>query len=189
MDRTNIGVTPLMSTPMSTSYLAAGIPQTTVGPTQILDQGFTIPDATQGLVQPETTFTTGQTLTIPDAGTTTYLDPTQQTTTAIPQASIQQEYATTSVGATQVLPTQTYGTTTLGGTAVTTQPYTVSSVGATLPLQGYGTTTLGGTPLPVPAPEQKPSPVGPIMDEDFQRGRPIYDEFTEDRYRGFRFGH
>ena len=31
-------------------------------------------------------------------------------------------------------------------------------------------------------------PVGLIMDEDFQRGRPIYDELSEDRYRGFRLG-
>ena len=57
---------------------------------------------------------------------------------------------------------------------------------------GYGTSTMGGTqiiPPPIqqvtPAPQ---APIGPIMDEDFQRGRPIYDEFSEDRYRGFRFG-
>ena len=42
------------------------------------------------------------------------------------------------------------------------------------------------TPVPPPVPQNPP--IGPIMDEDFQRGRPIYDEFSEDRYRGFRLG-
>ena len=37
------------------------------------------------------------------------------------------------------------------------------------------------------APPQ-PATTAPVMDEDFQRGRPIYDEFSEDRYRGFRLG-
>ena len=32
------------------------------------------------------------------------------------------------------------------------------------------------------------APIAPIMDEDFQRGRPIYDEINEDIYRGFRLG-
>ena len=35
---------------------------------------------------------------------------------------------------------------------------------------------------------QVPTAAAPIMDEDFQRGRPIYDEFNEDRYRNFKFG-
>ena len=37
-------------------------------------------------------------------------------------------------------------------------------------------------------PRPPAQPVAPIMDEDFQRGRPIYDEFNEDRYRNFKFG-
>ena len=57
---------------------------------------------------------------------------------------------------------------------------------------GYGSATMGGTPVPPPPMPQVPpapqAPIGPIMDEDFQRGRPIYDEFSEDRYRGFRLG-
>ena len=57
---------------------------------------------------------------------------------------------------------------------------------------GYGSATMGGTPVPPPPMPQAPpapqAPIGPIMDEDFQRGRPIYDEFSEDRYRGFRLG-
>ena len=43
-----------------------------------------------------------------------------------------------------------------------------------------------GTSVPPSTPQS--GPVGPIIDEDFQRGRPVYDEFNEDRYRGFRFG-
>ena len=57
---------------------------------------------------------------------------------------------------------------------------------------GYGTSTMGGTQImPPPMQQVTPAPqapIGPIMDEDFQRGRPIYDEFSEDRYRGFRLG-
>ena len=49
----------------------------------------------------------------------------------------------------------------------------------------YATSSAGGM-VPPPVPQNQP--VGPIMDEDFQRGRPIYDELAEDRYRGFRFG-
>ena len=46
-------------------------------------------------------------------------------------------------------------------------------------------------PQPAPVPLVVPSsqtPTAPIFDEDFTRGRPIYDEFQEDRYRGFRLG-
>ena len=90
-------------------------------------------------------------------------------------------YTTTTLGGTPVASTLpvagSYTTTTLGGTPV---PPPLPSTGT------FTTTTLGGTPVPPPGPQN--GPIGPIMDEDFQRGRPIYDEFSEDRYRGFRFG-
>ena len=37
-------------------------------------------------------------------------------------------------------------------------------------------------------PQAQPATTAPVMDEDFQRGRPIYDEFNEDRYKNFKFG-
>ena len=63
--------------------------------------------------------------------------------------------------------------------AQTTGAYATSSTGA------YATASTAG--LIPPSPQQN-QPVGPIMDEDFQRGRPVYDELNEDRYRGFRMG-
>jgi hypothetical protein len=63
--------------------------------------------------------------------------------------------------------------------AQTTGSYATSSTGA------YATASTAG--LIPPSPQQN-QPVGPIMDEDFQRGRPVYDELNEDRYRGFRMG-
>ena len=48
------------------------------------------------------------------------------------------------------------------------------------------TSGVAGTSVPPSTPQA--GPATPIMEEDFQRGRPIYDEFNEDRYRGFRFG-
>ena len=50
----------------------------------------------------------------------------------------------------------------------------------------YSTSSTVGGMVPPPVPQNQP--IGPIMDEDFQRGRPIYDELAEDRYRGFRLG-
>ena len=62
-------------------------------------------------------------------------------------------------------------------------PPTPEMMSATPIAQASG---IAGASVPPSVPQT--NPVGPIMDEDFQRGRPIYDEFNEDRYRGFRFG-
>ena len=148
IDRTNVGISPLMSTPMTTSYISSApiqnnpqattftqeYPTTTYG---VASQGITVPQ-TQDVLNsfaPQIT-TPDQTVTsiVPD---TTNIVTTQQTISA-PQTS-----ATTSVVPNVILNQQ---------------------------------------------PTVRAQPVAPIMDEDFQRGRPIYDEFNEDRYRNFKFG-
>ena len=255
IDRTNIGISPLMSTPMTTSYItspgvdttsymtgaitqpieyvqtSAATPQTFTT-TQVVDQGFALPetttylpDATSSLI-PQTTTTT----ILPDAGITTsfapqttlpdqaltsfipdvtpsYLPTTDiQPISVMPDAGLQTALTTPTVSIQSpeivsstplVQAAGSYTTTTLGGTPVASSlpvagSYTTTTLGGTpvpppLPSTGtFTTTTLGGTPVPPPGPQN--GPIGPIMDEDFQRGRPIYDEFSEDRYRGFRFG-
>ena len=157
IDRTNVGVSPLISTPITTSYVSnvpAGnyqtvpdttsytqeYPTTSYGATQVLDQGVTIPETTY-TQEAMTSF--APEITTPDQAVV----PTTTTTSAYP------------------VTTYTQGAQTAAATSIV--PNVVVSQ--------------------VPAvPQVAPQSIGPIMDEDFQRGRPIYDEFSEDRYRGFR---
>ena len=83
-----------------------------------------------------------------------------------------------------------YGTATLGTPVTEVAPVTqVTQVTEAIPTPvSVATPVPVAQPVPVAPPVPATPPVGPIMDEDFQRGRPIYDEFSEDRYRGFRFG-
>ena len=169
IDRTNVGVSPLISTPITTSYVSnvpAGnyqtvpdttsytqeYPTTSYGATQVLDQGVTIPETTytqeaMTSFAPEIT-TPDQALSsfIPD---TTNVVPTTTTTSAYPVSTYTQGAQT--AAATSIVPN-----------------VVVSQVPA--------------------VPQVAPQSIGPIMDEDFQRGRPIYDEFNEDRYKNFKFG-
>ena len=168
LDRTNIGISPLLSTPISNSYVAPvqapvtyeTVPQTTylqeAYPTstygaQAIDTGITIPQTTEyttGTYTQEALTSFVPQITTPDQALTTYVPDTTNLATTIPS-------------------TQTYQT-----LSATPQASTTTSVVPNVVL-----------------PPQPPTPsASPIMDEDFQRGRPIYDEFREDRYRGFRFG-
>ena len=67
-----------------------------------------------------------------------------------------------------------------------TSPELVSANPLAQTTGAYSTSSTAGGAVPPPAPQNQP--VGPIMDEDFQRGRPVYDELDENRYRGFRMG-
>lgn len=247
IDRTSVGISPLLSTPMTTyvsspevqaaSYLPGAVTYSTASvpavTTQVLDQGYTLPATTTLLPDATTSYLPQATTTtlLPDA-TTSYLpqatttllpDATtslipQTTTTLLPDAgftsfapqvavpdqaltSFVQEATptvipTADVQGVSVLPTTPI--TTAVPSVVTPPPATSTIVSSfvdpntslvpqpVLEAGGYATTTAGGTPVPPPVPQN--GPLGPIMDEDFQRGRPIYDEFSEDRYRGFRFG-
>ena len=88
-----------------------------------------------------------------------------------------------------------YGTATMGTPVVEMPPVTQVTQVTEIPTpvavpEPIPVPTPVPVPAPVPVPPRVPAtpPAAPIMDEDFQRGRPIYDEFSEDRYRGFRFG-
>jgi hypothetical protein len=231
IDRTSVGITPLLSTPVTTSYVTPSVQTTSFVPaavtqpvafaqtsvpvttttytTSVVDQGLTVPAATTSYVPdpgfgvsvvpqttlPDQTFTT----VIPDATPTYVPTPDVQTVSVVPDAGLQtiqsQVPVATTVDTTLTpeivssvpVPQTTYATTTVGGTPLPQTTYSTTTAGGTpLPQTTYTTTTAGGTPVPPPAPQN--APLGPIMDEDFQRGRPIYDTFSEDRYRGFRFG-
>ena len=172
IDRTNVGLSPLMSTPVTTSFVSSTpvqttyqtIPQTTsyvqeAYPTtsygaQVINQGVTIPQTTTftGVTQDPLTSFAPQ-ITTPDQVLTSFVP---ETTTAPVQDVT--AYPVTTVGTAP----QTSVTTSVVPNVVLTQPQTAPQV---------------------------PTASAPIMDEDFQRGRPIYDEFSEDRYRNFKFGH
>ena len=195
MDRTNVGISPLISTPQ---YISPEMTTTSAYTTGIegFDQGVTyqdpnagfIPDTGMGMqttyTDPMVNYSTPEVQTIPDLQN--YMVPgTDGVTGAMLPSATSPEYVSENPLA------QNFGSYVTG---VTTQPVATEYV-APQPME-YQTTTLGTTvatptpvpvPAPMPAPPQNP-PIGPIMDEDFQRGRPIYDEFKEDRYRGFRFG-
>ena len=124
---------------------------------------------------------------MPDAGL--------QQISVMPDAGVQQVSVmpTTSVQQVSVIPTA-------GVQSVITPPpvvpspapltaaSTVGAPGSLLPPTTPYAQTSGIAGASVPPPTPQTGTIGPIMDEDFQRGRPIYDEFNEDRYRGFRFG-
>ena len=174
IDRTNVGISPLMSTPITTTYLSTpGVEATSVIPG----------------VQDATSYVTGS-QTIISPGSIQATNPVLSTAGGL-TGSMLPPVTSPEIVANNPL-------------AQTTGSYVASNMGVS-PLSpslsqptGYGTATMGATLLSPPisqpptiiqAPPVPQSPLGPIMDEDFQRGRPIYDElFTEDRYRGFRLG-
>ena len=169
IDRTNVGLSPLMSTPMTTSYVSATPVQTTYQ---------TIPQ-TASYVQeayPTTTYgTTTQGVTIPQ--TTTYTGVSQDAFTSFaPQITTPDQVMTSFIPET-----------TVSAPVQDVSAYPVTSVGA--PQTSVTTSVVPNVILTQQqtAP-QVPNAAAPILDEDFQRGRPIYDEFNEDRYRNFKFG-
>ena len=170
IDRTNVGLSPLISTPVTTSYISSAPVQTTYQtipqtasyvqeayPTtsygaQVIDQGVTIPQTTTytGVTQDAFTSFAPQ-ITTPDQVMSSFVP---QTTAPVQEVS---PYPVTSVSTAP----QTTMTTSVVPNVILTQPQTA---------------------------QQAPPSAAPILDEDFQRGRPIYDEFSEDRYRNFKFG-
>ena len=163
LDRTNVGISPLMSTPMTTSYVSSvpvatttyqTVPQTTTFTqeaypttsygTQIVNQGLTIPQTT--------TYTTQDPLTsfVPEITT-----PDQALTSIVPDA-----------------------------TNIVSAPVQESVV----PQVSMATSVVPNVIYNQQSAQPPAAPIAPIMDEDFQRGRPIHDEFNEDRYRNFKFG-
>lgn len=241
IDRTNVGISPLLSTPMTTQFVSTPGIQTgfttapltqpltyTTGSIPLVNQTFsTTPVLDQGLaLQQPTTILPETTTLLPDAGlAASYVPqttlPDQALTSFIPTAgaaSLVQtpEAQALSLATPGVQPVVTPGVQSVVTPAlqsVVTQPVASLAVpGATLPVAGVE----GAIPPPLPSPEivstnplaqttgayttssasiglvpptvPQGQAIGPIMDEDFQRGRPIYDEFNEDRYRGFRLG-
>ena len=163
LGRTNVGISPLMSTPLTTSYVSTpqyqtvpatasytteAYPTTSYG-AQVVDQGLTIPQTTTYTTQDPLSSFAPQ-ITTPDQVMTSFVPDTTNIVSA-PVQEIQSVVPTAQASTTSsVVPNVIYS-------QQSTQP-------ATNP------------------------PIAPIMDEDFQRGRPIYDEFNEDRYRNFKFG-
>ena len=170
IDRTNVGLSPLISTPVTTSFVSSTPIQTTYQP---------IPQ-TASYVQeayPTTTYgTASQGVTIPQ--TTTYTGVTQD-----PLTSFAPQITTPDQVMTSFIPE-----TTVSAPVQDVSPYPVTSVTAA-PQTSVTTSVVPNVILTQQqtAP-QVPTAAAPIMDEDFQRGRPIYDEFDENRYRNFKFG-
>ena len=238
IDATNVGISPLMTTPMTTSYattpgvetttylpgvqdassyttgaqVVTGVP-TTIGTqvvdpnlygTQVIDQGLVgtqVVDPNLALVGTTTPLVTDTTLMqvpSPDLQGVQYItDPGTQVITSVVNQPVVDPLLVSSTGGltgSMLPPVTSPELVSANPLAQTTGSYVSSTPIASSITQptGYGTSTMGGTqiiPPPIqqvtPAPQ---APIGPIMDEDFQRGRPIYDEFSEDRYRGFRLG-
>ena len=142
IDRTNVGLSPLISTPMTTSYVSS-VPAGTYQ---------TVPDTTTFTQEAITSF--APEITTPDQALSSFIPDT---------------------------------TNVVGTTETTAYPVTTYTQGGQI---SANTSVVPNVVMSqVPAVQQAaPQSIGPIMDEDFQRGRPIYDEFNEDRYRNFKFG-
>ena len=238
IDATNVGISPLMTTPMTTSYVTTpgvetttylpgvqdassyttgaqvvtGVP-TTIGTqvvdpnlygTQVIDQGLVgtqVVDPNLALVGTTTPLVTDTTLMqvpSPDLQGVQYItDPGTQVITSVVNQPVVDPLLVSSTGGltgSMLPPVTSPELVSANPLAQTTGSYVSSTPIASSITQptGYGTSTMGGTQImPPPMQQVTPAPqapIGPIMDEDFQRGRPIYDEFSEDRYRGFRLG-
>jgi hypothetical protein len=229
MDATNVGISPLMSTPITSYITTPGVQTATFGQpmvygqssipampttytTQVVDQGFTLPTATTSVIpdatasfipaatpsyitQPITTTTTPvfpdtglQTsfvpqMTLPDQPLTSFVPDT--TASFVPSSDVQTVSVLPNAGAQSII-TSTAPVTVSTPEAILPQTSMVPTSQVAEPPANYSSATVGGTVVTNNQPSA--STTGPIMDEDFQRGRPIYDEINEDRYRGFRLG-
>ena len=230
IDRTSVGISPLLSTPVTSTFVST--PEVIPGAvtygtstfpgatTQVLDSGLALPGTTTTLLPDATTsylpeatttllpdattsYLPATTTLLPDA-TTSYLtgatplvtDATPLATDAfVPQIGLPDQALTSIVPdvVPTVVPTPEVSSVlpTAVPSVVTPPPVTSTVVSSfvdpntsIVPAPVLG--AAAATPVPPPVPQNPP--IGPIMDEDFQRGRPIYDEFSEDRYRGFRLG-
>ena len=169
--RTDVGISPLISTPVTTSYVSSTPVQTNY---QTLSQVGTVGTYVQE-AYPTTTYgapVIDQGVTIPQ--TTTYTGFTQD-----PLTSFAPQITTPDQALASFIPETTQ---------VETQPYPVTSMVST-PQTSTTTSIVPNVVISQPTPQTTGQQMTPILDEDFQRGRPIYDEFNEDRYRNFKFGH
>ena len=169
------------SVPATTTYTTGSFPAFQDA-TAYQVQGFEAPDVTYS-TQPDST-----TSYIPDAGITSFAPqiagPDQVLTSFAPEV-----VPTTDIQTYSVVPDATLQTVT------TSAPVEVSSVVPSVVVPDTSalavpaeTTTVVPPPVEMP-PQLPPQPQARLIaDEDFERGRPIYDEFSQDRYRGFRFG-
>ena len=170
LGRTNVGITPLMSTPMTTSFVSS---------TPVTTQYQTVPQTTSFTQQayPVTSYgaqVVNQGVTVPQTTTYTTQDPL---TSFAPQIATPDQTLTSFVpDTTNIVTTPVQGV--QGVQTVVSAPQT-SVTASVVPNVIYNQQTAQPTAT---------QPVSPIMDEDFQRGRPIYDEFNEDRYRNLKFG-
>ena len=177
----------------ATTYTTGSIPAYTTGSVPVFQDASAY--QVTGMEAPDVTYSTQPDATvsyIPDAGITSFA----------PQIAGPDQVLTSF--AQEVVPTtdvQTYSVVPDAGlqSVVPSVPVEVSSVVPsvvvpdTSALAVPAEASVVAPPMVTPPPEM-PAQVPPpqnarlIADEDFERGRPIYDEFSEDRYRGFRFG-
>ena len=164
--------TPVLDQGLALQQPVTMLPETT---TVLPDVGLVAPPTDQALTQfvPDVTGAASLVPT-PEAQALTLATPGLQSVVTPPTASL-------------VIPGSTLP---VGVEGATLPPVTTPEFVSTNPLAqttgAYSTASASAGLVPPPIPQNQH--VGPIMDEDFQRGRPIYDEFREDRYRGFRLG-
>ena len=169
IDRTNVGISPLLSTPMTTSYVSSTpayqtIPQTT----SYVQEAYPATNyggqvVTQNVIPQTASYTQGYTQDTFASFAPEITTPDQAIASFVP--------STTSVTPAQIQGVQTYQT------------------ASATPVQSTTTSVVPNVVFSQQTNQQSTTqPISPILDEDFQRGRPIYDEFTEDRYRNFKFG-
>ena len=247
IDATSVGISPLMSTPMTTYVDTTGVPTTSILPAdqtfmnvqsvmptttyttdaisafpdttayQTFDQGFAVPQTTfttepvtTFAADPLTTFATEPVTTIAAdplttfstqpvttfAADTTTLLPETAMTSFVPETTLPDQ-ALASFAPTDIVTTPTYSVIPDAGvqSVVASTPVELSSVVPSVVVPEVpaassivSTPSVISPPTTSVVPQVQSSTTGPILDEDFQRGRPIYDEFSEDRYRGFKFG-
>ena len=213
MDATNVGISPLMTTPM-TSYATTtpvettafsqpmiygqtSIPATTSFQPQVIPQGFALPTTTTAIPEATASYFT-QPMT-----TTTNIVPEAMTSfvpqTTLPDPTISASFIPTDIQNIPVLPDPNAQTLISSTPVAVSTPETILPPPTTEIVQPTSVTTMTqSTPVPVPYASTTvgqtlpPTPSnltnGPIMDEDFQRGRPIYDVVNEEKYKRFKFG-
>ena len=173
IDRTNIGIPPLPNetTQNNPNIVSSYISQP--GTTTILPNiDFQTSFAPQTTL-PEQVFTS----ITPDANASYIPSPGAQTLSAFPEYGAQSIITSTPVA---------FGTIeSIFPTVTSSELVSPSPLAQTV--GGY-TTTLDGTSVLVPLPAPKDPVSSLVMDEDFQRKRPTYDELTEKRYIKYSLG-
>lgn len=177
----------------TTTYTTGSIPATTTYTTGsfpvLQDTTYQMPGMVQGYETTDLTYATPQTYVadattsyIPDAGLTSFAPqiggPDQVLTSLAPEVVTTPEVS--------VIPDA-------GIQSVVPSVPVASSVVPSVVVPDASSLAVPQASTIVPPPAEMPAQIPPpgnsrlIADEDFERGRPVYNEFSEDRYRGFRF--